>query len=220
MDLATQAESGGPAAGAPAEPRPEVAADRPELNTGAQLIPLHELARVRRHRWYDTLTTGRASAALGIAPRTVTKWCDSGKLRSRRIPLSRDRRIARSDLIAFLLENKAESFIPPALLTGTRAAVFGIDVVYDALPECVVTSDPFEFGSLASVYTLSVVAVGDSFGRDVAARALDLVRREQPGAARIYFTVNRQDGVPEAAQMVVEGDLSQLALAIRKSITG
>jgi excisionase family DNA binding protein len=37
-----------------------------------------------------------------VAPRTVSKWFDTGKLRGYRIPGSRDRRIPRTQLLAFM----------------------------------------------------------------------------------------------------------------------
>lgn len=46
-------------------------------------------------------TTGSAAKVLSVAPRTVAKWCDSGKLKCYRIPQSGDRRIMREHLIEF-----------------------------------------------------------------------------------------------------------------------
>jgi excisionase family DNA binding protein len=50
----------------------------------------------------DVLTTGEVARICGVAARTVTKWFDTGKLRGYRIPGSRDRRIPRTQLIAFM----------------------------------------------------------------------------------------------------------------------
>jgi excisionase family DNA binding protein len=50
----------------------------------------------------DVLTTGQVAQICNVAPRTVTKWFDSGQLRGYRIPGSRDRRIPISELIRFM----------------------------------------------------------------------------------------------------------------------
>ena len=50
----------------------------------------------------DVLTTGQVARICHVAPRTVSKWFDTGKLRGYRIPGSRDRRIPRKQLEAFM----------------------------------------------------------------------------------------------------------------------
>jgi excisionase family DNA binding protein len=50
-------------------------------------------------------TTGQVAKICQVAPRTVSKWFDSGRLRGYRIPGSQDRRIPREQLIRFLKEN-------------------------------------------------------------------------------------------------------------------
>jgi len=50
-------------------------------------------------------TTGQVSKICKVAPRTVSKWFDSGRLRGYRIPGSKDRRIPREHLIRFLKEH-------------------------------------------------------------------------------------------------------------------
>ena len=49
-------------------------------------------------------TTGQVAKMFGCAPRTVTKWIDSGKLHGYRLPGSNDRRIPREYLVAFMRE--------------------------------------------------------------------------------------------------------------------
>lgn len=48
------------------------------------------------------LSTYRIARMTGFAPRTVTKWCDTGKLKCFRLPPGNHRRILPADLIAFL----------------------------------------------------------------------------------------------------------------------
>lgn len=50
----------------------------------------------------DVLTTGEVAKICNVAPRTVTKWFDSGQLRGYRIPGSRDRRIPTAELLRFM----------------------------------------------------------------------------------------------------------------------
>lgn len=50
----------------------------------------------------DVLTTGQVAQICNVAPRTVTKWFDSGQLKGYRIPGSRDRRIPTNELIRFM----------------------------------------------------------------------------------------------------------------------
>ncbi len=48
------------------------------------------------------LTTGEVAKLCCVAPRTVSKWFDSGKLRGYRIPGGKDRRIPLNQLISFM----------------------------------------------------------------------------------------------------------------------
>ena len=46
----------------------------------------------------DVLTTGEVAKICNVAPRTVSKWFDSGALTGYRIPGSKDRRIPLNDV--------------------------------------------------------------------------------------------------------------------------
>ena len=50
----------------------------------------------------DVLTTGEVAKICNVAPRTVSKWFDSGALHGYRIPGSKDRRIPLAQLIRFM----------------------------------------------------------------------------------------------------------------------
>ncbi|MEM8782072.1 MAG: response regulator [Planctomycetota bacterium] len=56
-------------------------------------------------RQKDILTTGEVAKICNVAPRTVSKWFDSGQLRGYRIPGSKDRRIPLSGLIRFMKQH-------------------------------------------------------------------------------------------------------------------
>lgn len=50
----------------------------------------------------EVLTTGEVAKICNVAPRTVSKWFDSGTLKGYRIPGSRDRRIPTGELVKFM----------------------------------------------------------------------------------------------------------------------
>ena len=56
-------------------------------------------------RQKDILTTGEVAKICNVAPRTVSKWFDSGQLRGYRIPGSKDRRIPLNALIRFMKDH-------------------------------------------------------------------------------------------------------------------
>ena len=53
----------------------------------------------------DVLTTGEVAKICNVAPRTGSKWFDSGALRGYRIPGSKDRRIPVNQLIRFMKQH-------------------------------------------------------------------------------------------------------------------
>ncbi len=64
----------------------------------------------------DVLTTGEVAKICNVAPRTVSKWFDSGQLKGYRIPGSKDRRIPVSELYRFM---KAHQIPMEGISTGT-----------------------------------------------------------------------------------------------------
>lgn len=50
----------------------------------------------------DVFTTGEVARICRVAPRTVSKWFDTGQLRGYRIPGSKDRRIPKDQLLRFM----------------------------------------------------------------------------------------------------------------------
>ncbi|MFG0327310.1 MAG: response regulator [Phycisphaerales bacterium JB037] len=71
----------------------------------------------------DVLTTGEVAKICNVAPRTVSKWFDSGQLKGYRIPGSKDRRIPMAELVKFM---RAHS-IPMDGLTSGRTRVLIAD---------------------------------------------------------------------------------------------
>ena len=56
-------------------------------------------------------TTGQVAKICKVSPATVSKWFDSGCLKGFRVPGSRDRRIPREHLIAFMKEYGMSSLL-------------------------------------------------------------------------------------------------------------
>lgn len=80
---------------------------------------------MRSSNYHDILTTGQVAKICHVAPRTVSKWFDTGKLRGYRIPGSRDRRIPRNQLLAFM---RAHGMPFDAMMTASlRLLIVGKD---------------------------------------------------------------------------------------------
>lgn len=71
----------------------------------------------------DVLTTGEVAKICNVAPRTVSKWFDSGALEGYRIPGSKDRRIPVSKLLRFMKQHN----IPFDSVGGGKIRVLVVD---------------------------------------------------------------------------------------------
>ncbi len=71
----------------------------------------------------DILTTGQVAQICKVAPRTVTKWFDTGQLKGYRIPGGRDRRIPAAELIRFMKSHN----MPTEQLERDRVRILIID---------------------------------------------------------------------------------------------
>jgi len=111
------------------------------------------------------LTTGDVARICRVAPRTVSKWFDTGKLRGYRIPGSRDRRIPVQQLVAFM---RAHGIPLDGLDAGRcRVMVLSASVpagLCDAINACDryavrVAENGFEAGMIAQGFRPHVVIV-------------------------------------------------------------
>jgi excisionase family DNA binding protein len=91
----------------------------------------------------EVLTTGEVAKICNVAPRTVSKWFDTGALKGYRIPGSRDRRIPTSELLRFM---KAHSMPIDGLMSGkTRVLlVDGEREVVDTLAKILTEQTNYE----------------------------------------------------------------------------
>lgn len=115
----------------------------------------------------SVLTTGDVAKICNVAPRTVSKWFDSGQLRGYRIPGSKDRRIPLNELLRFLKANN----MPTDSLAGGKIRVLLLDgdeqsghSLLDALKnrggyEVRIARDGFEAGATAQKFSPHVVLV-------------------------------------------------------------
>ena len=127
----------------------------------------------RTMRRKEILTTGQVAKICHVAPRTVSKWFDTGKLRGYRIPGSRDRRIPRHHLLQFMRAHG----MPLEELEGNNVRVLMVDPDPPvAVAESLLNSDrydvraaanDFEAGMLAGEFEPHVMLV------DVGSEALD-----------------------------------------------
>jgi excisionase family DNA binding protein len=71
----------------------------------------------------NVLTTGDVAKICNVAPRTVSKWFDSGQLKGYRIPGSKDRRIPVSELARFMKVHN----MPATMLPAGKIRVLVVD---------------------------------------------------------------------------------------------
>ena len=132
----------------------------------------------------DVLTTGEVARICNVAPRTVSKWFDSGQLKGYRIPGSKDRRIPLNGLIRFMKQHN----IPlNGLRTGnTRVLIIDADRdVADVLEKVLEEEAHFEVEVAPTAFAAGLAAerfrphviLLDLHLRDVDPRAvLELIR--------------------------------------------
>ncbi len=91
----------------------------------------------------NVLTTGDVARICNVAPRTVSKWFDSGQLKGYRIPGSKDRRIPLSELLRFMKANN----IPTESLSIGKTRILlvdGQDQTMTLLAESLATQSNYE----------------------------------------------------------------------------
>lgn len=130
-------------------------------------------------------TTGQVAKICKVAPRTVSKWFDSGRLRGYRIPGSQDRRIPREHLIRFLKEHGMplgeleDEAMGKVLLVGADAQVRGDldDVMSNDEFKIEVAASGFEAGIQAESLHPDCVVVDFVMGRDESLMIAQNLRR-------------------------------------------
>lgn len=131
-------------------------------------------------------TTGQVAKICKVAPRTVSKWFDSGRLVGYRIPGSQDRRIPREHLIRFLKEHQMplgdleEEALSKVLIIGTDRLM--IDRLKGLLPETddyklEVAHSGFEAGIQAESFHPDAIVLDLAMGRSEGLQIVSNLRR-------------------------------------------
>jgi excisionase family DNA binding protein len=140
-----------------------------------------------KHKGREVLTTGQVAKICNVAPRTVSKWFDSGQLRGYRIPGSKDRRIPVDQLIRFMRANG----IPLTALDHGATRVLLVDedaeltkLLGEALShngDCEITtaSSAFEAGMLAQSSRPQVIVLDVSLGDVHPKRIVETIRASE-----------------------------------------
>lgn len=105
----------------------------------------------------NILTTGNVARICNVAPRTVSKWFDSGQLKGYRIPGSKDRRIPISELIRFMKANN----MPTTTLPADKIRVLIVDNDGDAvsaLVDALRTRADYEVQTVRSNFETGAIA--------------------------------------------------------------
>jgi two-component system, OmpR family, response regulator RpaA len=132
-------------------------------------------------------TTGQVAKICQVAPRTVSKWFDSGRLKGYRIPGSQDRRIPRDQLIRFLKENGMplgqleEEEWHKILVIGAERLF--IDRMKEMLPEdedfkYEIAQSGFEAGIMAGSFHPDTIIVDLALGRSEAIQITSNLRKD------------------------------------------
>ena len=152
-------------------------------------------------------TTGQVAKICKVAPRTVSKWFDSGRLRGYRIPGSQDRRIPREHLIKFLKEHGMplgeleEEGWHKILIIGAEKLF--IDRLQELLPEeddfkYELAHSGFEAGIQAESFHPDTIVIDLAMGRSEAVQiAINLRRKEDYKETLIIALASEDEAAPE-----------------------
>src|SRR3954453_2539412 len=147
-------------------------------------------------------TTGQVAKICKVAPRTVSKWFDSGKLRGYRIPGSQDRRIPREQLIRFLKENNMplcgleQEGWHKILIVGAEPLF--IERLRELLPEdedykYQVAHSGFEAGPLASSFHPDTIVIDHAMGRTEALLIAKTLRGNEAYKETLILALANED---------------------------
>jgi len=147
-------------------------------------------------------TTGQVAKICKVAPRTVSKWFDSGRLKGYRIPGSQDRRIPREQLIRFLKEHGMplgeleEEEWHKILIIGAEKLF--IDRLQEMLPDSEdyryqVANSGFEAGIMAQSFHPDTIIIDLSLGRSEALQIASNLRRDPSYEATLMIALASED---------------------------
>ncbi|MBX7073199.1 MAG: helix-turn-helix domain-containing protein [Pirellulales bacterium] len=148
-------------------------------------------------------TTGQVAKICKVAPRTVSKWFDSGRLKGYRIPGSQDRRIPREYLIKFLKEHgmplgDLEDETMAKILVVAQDQMLIESLKRELPPEKAfklsTASSGFEAGIQAESFHPDSIIVDFSIGRTEALQICQNLRRNTEYTETIVIALLPDDG--------------------------
>ncbi|MHC4618610.1 MAG: helix-turn-helix domain-containing protein [Planctomycetota bacterium] len=161
----------------------------------------------------NVLTTGDVARICNVAPRTVSKWFDSGQLKGYRIPGSKDRRIPVNELLRFMKVNN----MPTASLPAGKIRVLIVDSDHkttSALVEALRTKADYEVKTVQSNFETGMTAqkfaphvlLISLLAKDIAAMEIckSIRANEDLQTAKVIALANQLGG-PEAAALLQKG---------------
>lgn len=148
-------------------------------------------------------TTGQIAKICKVAPRTVSKWFDAGRLKGYRIPGSQDRRVPRDNLIKFLREHGMptdalkDTWPQVLLVTDDKNTIQRAESINSEESGIAIhiARNAFEAGSVHAV--LNLVVIDFTIGRSDAINLMRLMRTRTEGnyPATEYIAILCEDEV-------------------------
>jgi excisionase family DNA binding protein len=148
-------------------------------------------------------TTGQVAKICKVAPRTVSKWFDSGRLKGYRIPGSQDRRIPREYLIRFLKEHgmplgdlEDEAMAKVLIVAQDQILVENIrrELPSERSFKVATASSGFDAGIQAESFHPDCIIVDFSIGRTEALQICQNLRRNPEFTEVILIALLPDDG--------------------------
>ncbi len=187
---------------------------KPPRLTGASLAALPPLTPVALDR--EVYGPGRIAALCHVAPKTVCRWIDSGKLTGFTLPGGTERRVRHADLVAFM---ERIGFIGPpvahlgVLLVAPDATADAIASRLPGIP-ATVAPDWFEAARLMESRLWAVAVVDYSMGTAEANRSVALLSRPTARLAKCIAVVITEDATPPEGMPWLRYPLGDAALDV------
>ena len=150
-------------------------------------------------------TTGQVAKICKVAPRTVSKWFDSGRLKGYRIPGSQDRRIPREYLIKFLKEHgmplgdlEDETLAKVLIVAQDQVLVENLkrELPVEKAFKVAVAASGFDAGIQAESFHPDCIIVDFSIGKAEALQICQNLRRNGEFSEIILIALLPDDGSP------------------------
>ena len=150
-------------------------------------------------------TTGQVAKICKVAPRTVSKWFDSGRLKGYRIPGSQDRRIPREYLIKFLKEHgmplgdlEDEAMAKVLIVAQDQVLIENLkrELPAEKRFKVAVAASGFEAGIQAESFHPDCIIVDFSIGKVEALQICQNLRKNTDFSETILIALLPDDGSP------------------------